>query len=95
MCLLKRKSLSLPIILTVLNVLLIFPLLEELKDASEPNYGYITIFISPVIAIITIVFVIKQLKVGYNKLTLWSIIILNVILFIFPIGIIFLMSLSF
>ncbi|MDV2582794.1 hypothetical protein [Alkalibacillus haloalkaliphilus] len=54
----KKFNLWIPLLLLLLNVILTSFLIEELLDATEPNYGFLG-FLTPIVALISLVYIRK------------------------------------
>ncbi|WP_449620884.1 hypothetical protein [Robertmurraya sp. Marseille-Q9965] len=71
-------------VLLILNFILMLPLFEELKDASDPNAGYITIIFTPIISIFSCIMILGKLRKGIEtKGILLLILTLNVLNLVF------------
>lgn len=88
----KNFNLWVPLLLLGVNIFLISFLIEELTDASEPNYGILG-FLTPLIGLISF-FYIKEHRKKETSFLLGILQILNVAFILFPIivSIVFILS---
>jgi hypothetical protein len=81
------KKMLIPLILFVINLIFTAFLIEELIDASDPNYG-VTGFFTPIIGLISFIYI-RKLK-GKNSILLLRVLqLFNWIFIIFPIAVFF------
>ncbi|MDM5156941.1 hypothetical protein QUF88_24845 [Bacillus sp. DX1.1] len=88
------KSSKVLLILLALNILSFFPLIEELHDASDPNFGVISLVLIPTLALVSLIIIYRQRKnrnVSKGLLRLWFVI--NILLLFFPFALMILMGL--
>lgn len=83
----KKVNLLIPLFLLVINLIFSAFLIEELIDASEPNYGVTGLF-TPVIGLISFIYI-RKLE-GKKKIFLLIVLqLFNWIFIIFPIAVFF------
>lgn len=84
----KKFNLLIPLLLLVLNIILLSFLIEELIDASEPNYGGLWSLSTPVFGLISFIYIRKF--IGKKPVFLiWILQGLNWVFILFPIAIFF------
>lgn len=90
------RNVKVPFILFIINLLLTIPILEELNDASEPNYGgTYPLYLIPIISIISVIILIIQLKEGKNnKRLLVFLLVFNLLLVLVLAAVFVLMALA-
>lgn len=87
----KKIHLWIPILLLFINIFLTYFLIDELIDASPPNYGYLAYF-TPIIGLISFLYIRKATNKNYTIL-IWVLQGLNWLFIAFPfVVILFLMS---
>ncbi len=79
----KRINLWIPLLLLLFNIIFISFLVEELLDASEPNYGFLG-FLTPIIALVSLLYI-KKFKRENLSYLVRIIQGLNWVFIIFPI----------
>lgn len=81
----KKINLLIPLFLLVINLIFSAFLIEELIDASEPNYG-VTGFFTPIIGLISFIYIRKL--AGKKMILLLRVLqLFNWIFIIFPIAV--------
>lgn len=84
------RNVKVPFILFIINLLLTIPILEELNDASEPNYGgRYPLYLIPIISIISAIILIIQLKEGKNNKRLLVFLLVCNLLLVFGLAAVF------
>ncbi|MDH5164181.1 hypothetical protein MHI39_24460 [Heyndrickxia sp. FSL K6-6286] len=83
----KKMNILLPLLLLVINLIFSAFLIEELIDASDPNYG-VAGFFTPIIGLISFIYIRKCAGKKINLL-LRVLQLFNGIFIIFPIAIFF------
>ncbi len=79
----KKINILFPLLFFVINLLFSAFLIEELSDASDPNYG-ITGFFTPITGLISFIYIKKFAEVKLNVL-LRFLQLFNMVFIIFPI----------
>ncbi|RDI37926.1 hypothetical protein [Falsibacillus pallidus] len=83
----KKKNILIPLLLFVINLLFSAFLIEELIDASDPNYG-VAGFFTPIIGLMSLIYI-RKLE-GENLIPLLRFFqICNWMFIIFPIAVFF------
>jgi|GEM_PF-6705915 len=90
---LKQFRLAIPLVLLAINLVLFSFLLEELVDASPPNYGGGMQLMTPVFGLVSFLYIRKTQ--GPKPSGVWILQALNWLFMIFPIAVIFLFMLAF
>ncbi|MGM0896983.1 MAG: hypothetical protein ACQEV0_03735 [Bacillota bacterium] len=90
---LKNFHLSIPIALLIINLVLLSFLVEELIDASQPNYGGGLQLMTPVFGLLSFLYIRKT--EGPKPSGMWILQALNWLFMIFPIAVIFIFMLAF
>lgn len=90
---LKQFHLAIPLALLAINLVLFSFLMEELIDASPPNYGGGRQLMTPVFGLIS--FLSIQKTEGPKPNGIWILQALNWLFIIFPIAVIFIFMLAF
>ncbi|WP_433746688.1 hypothetical protein [Falsibacillus pallidus] len=81
----KKVSILIPLILFAINLLFSAFLIEELIDASDPNYG-VTGFFTPIIGLMSLIYI-RKLE-GKNRILLLRFFqLFNLVFIIFPIAV--------
>ncbi len=81
----RNFNLLIPLLLLVLNVILLSFLIEQLIDASEPNYGGGWSLSTPVFGLISFIYIRKFVEIKSNSLK-WILQGLNWLFILFPIA---------
>lgn len=89
-----KFKLSIPLLLLVLNIILFSFTVEELIDASEPNYGGAFKLMTPVLGLISF-FYIKKYQTKKNPFLVWLLQGLNWFFIVSPVAIILIFMLAF
>jgi hypothetical protein len=79
----KKMNLLIPVFLFVINLIFSAFLIEELIDASDPNYG-VTGFFTPLVGLISFIYIRKL--AGKKPLLLRGLQLFNWIFIIFPLA---------
>lgn len=90
---LKQFHLAIPLVLLVINLVLFSFLMEELIDASPPNYGGGMQLMTPVFGLISFLYI--QKTEGPKPSSLWIFQSLNWLFIVFPIAVMFIFMLAF
>lgn len=90
---LKQFHLAIPLVLLVISLVLFSFLMEELIDASPPNYGGGMQLMTPVFGLISFLYI--QKTEGPKPSSLWIFQSLNWLFIVFPIAVIFIFMLAF
>lgn len=90
---LKQFHLAIPLALLVINLVLFSFLMEELIDASPPNYGGGMQLMTPVFGLISFLYI--QKTDGPKPSGIWILQALNWLFIIFPIAVFFIFMLAF
>ncbi|ALS76335.1 hypothetical protein AUC31_14520 [Planococcus rifietoensis] len=89
----KQFHLSIPLVLLAINLVLFSFLMEELLDASPPNYGGGMQLMTPVFGLVSFLYIRKT--EGPKPSGVWILQALNWLFIIFPIAVIFIFMLAF
>lgn len=89
----KKINLWIPLLLLLFNIIFTVFLVEELLDATEPNYGYLG-FLTPIVALISFLYIkkFKRDNLSYLVRILQG---LNWFFIIFPIAVLMRFVLAF
>ncbi|MFK8794027.1 hypothetical protein [Planococcus plakortidis] len=90
---LKQFHLAVPLALLVVNLVLFSFLMEELIDASPPNYGGGYQLMTPVFGLLSFLYI--QKTEGPKPSSVWILQALNWLFMIFPIAVILIFMLMF
>lgn len=90
----REFKLWIPLLLLVINIILFSLLVEELIDASMPNYGGPFKLLTPVFGSISF-FYIEKRQAKMNKFLMWLLQGLNWLFIIFPIAVFMVFWLAF
>lgn len=90
---LKQFHLAIPLALLVINLVLFSFLMEELIDASPPNYGGGMQLMTPVFGLVSFLYI--QKMDGPKSSGIWILQALNWLFIIFPIAVFFIFMLAF
>lgn len=80
----KRFKLWIPLLLLLINIILTSFLVEELIDASPPNYGDLA-FLTPIIGLISFAYIRTSTEKNYTPL-IWILQGLNFFFILLPIA---------
>lgn len=89
----KRFKLWIPLLLLLINSILTSFLIEELIDASPPNYGSLA-FLTPIIALISFAYIRKATDKKFTLLR-WILQGLNWIFIVLPLAVMVIFMLAF
>ncbi len=89
-----KFKLWIPLILLVINIILFSFTVEELIDASMPNYGGPFKLLTPVFGLVSF-FYIRKHNAKINKFLIWLLQGSNCFFIVFPIAIIMIFMLAF
>lgn len=78
-----RNNSVIPSLLLVINIIFTLFLIEELIDATDPNYGSLALW-TPVIAVISLIYI-KKFVVKKNTVFIRILQVLNWFFILFPI----------
>lgn len=90
---LKKFNLWFPLMLLLINLILFSFLIEELVDASSPNYGGGLSLLTPLFGLISFLYIRKT--EGEKPSAIWILQGLNWLFMLFPIAIILIFMLAF
>ncbi|MFP3323467.1 hypothetical protein R0K05_10170 [Planococcus sp. SIMBA_160] len=90
---LKQFHLAIPLVLLVINLVLFSFLMEELLDASPPNYGGGFQLMTPVFGLLSFLYIRKT--EGPKPSGIWILQAANGLFIIFPIAVIIIFILAF
>ena len=90
---LKQFHLAIPLVLLIINLVLFSFLMEELIDASPPNYGGGMQLMTPVFGLVSFLYIRKT--EGPKPSSVWILQSLNWLFIVFPIAVIFIFMLAF
>lgn len=90
---LKQFHLAIPLVLLVINLVLFSFLMEELLDASPPNYGGGFQLMTPVFGLLSFLYIRKT--EGLKPSGIWILQAANGLFIIFPIAVIIIFILAF
>ncbi|RDW17436.1 hypothetical protein [Oceanobacillus chungangensis] len=91
---LSKLKLWIPLLLLLINIILFSFTVEELIDASEPNYGGGFKLLTPVFGLISFFYIRKYLA-DTNRVLIWVLQGLNWFFIILPVAVIIIFMLAF
>ncbi|WP_017186916.1 hypothetical protein [Alkalibacillus haloalkaliphilus] len=89
----KKFKLWIPLLLLLLNIIFTLFLIEELLDATEPNYGFLG-FLTPIVALISLVYI-RKFKREDHSFLVRILQVFNWLFIIFPIAVFMVFLLAF